>query len=567
MSVPSRWLRVALGLRWFFFHHITRYVLSWLIAMVVAWQCAAYSWDNFKDERRSDGNSGHTAIDFGGQWIMGRMLMDGEGPYLYESNHLRAELSSYYPESHEVANPDYHDVDGILGSFQGPGSSPDAAPTFASCLLPLGAGDGVSATVLAAVGVDQLWQPDRMTAAARNLRGPLYPPINAFVYVPLALLEPQEAYRAMQLALVAIAFLAAWGIQRISRGRIWLPVAAALIIAYPGFSGAQCLGQNAPLTLAILVGGWALVAAQRPGWAGAMWGLLAFKPVWAIAFFIVPLVTRRWRMAFAMAGVGLLQIGLTLPLVGVEAWHDWFKVGQKGAAVYNVDENWISLSRDLLGIPRRLMIDFDPKFYAERNRLEIALVGWALVAVVLEVTSRLAAVRRAEARAVTGPAAAFLLLGAWLSCYHFMYYDVLLSALPVFLLFTEPRQYLVPRFLAWEPLIFWHEPLLLPWQNLKPDDSASRVSKGSVSFLALPAANYGWVKNPFTILVLVALVLHEQVLEPEQWLPVHGWPWTTMAVIVLWLWCAWLWTRQRFAEQKQERAYGELPITAMDVRR
>ena len=29
---------------------------------------------------------------------------------------------------------------------------------------------------------------------------------------------------------------------------------------------------------------------------------------------------------------------------------------------------------------------------------------------------------------------AFVLLGAWLSCYHFMYYDVLLAALPIFLL-------------------------------------------------------------------------------------------------------------------------------------
>jgi hypothetical protein len=355
------------------------------------------------------------------------------------------------------------------------------------------------------------------------------------------------------------------GIQRISRGHIWVPVAAALIIGYPGFSGAQCLGQNSPITLTILVWGWALVAAQRPAWGGAVWGLLAFKPVWALSFFLVPVLTRRWRMGLTMAAVGLFQIGLTLPWVGIETWRDWLRVGNKGASVYNVDENWIFLSRDLLGIPRRLMIDFDPGAYAERNRLEVALVGWALLAAVLEITCRLAAVRRGEVRAVTGPAAAFLLLGAWLSCYHFMYYDVLLTALPVFLLFTEPRQYFQPRFLAWEPLIFWHEPLLMPWQTVTADTPPRQISKGSVSFLALPAANYGWVRNPFVILVLIAMVLNEQVLEPEQWLPVHGFPWTTTAVIVLWLWCAWLWTRQRFADQKRARAYGQLPITAMDV--
>jgi arabinofuranan 3-O-arabinosyltransferase len=566
MSVHGRWYQLARGLRWFGLHRVTRYVLSWIIALVVAWQCTAFSWDNFKDERRSDGNSGHTAIDFGGQWIMGRMLLAGQGRYLYDVNHLRAELSANYPQSHEVPNPDYHDVDGILGSFMGPGNG-DAAPVFGSCLLPLAAGDGLSAALLTAMGEHHFWQPPTMAAASREIRGPLYPPVNAFVYTPLALLEPQEAYRAMQLALVAFAFMAAWGIQRISRGHIWLPVAAALIIGYPGFSGAQCLGQNSPITLTILVWGWALVAAQRPGWAGAAWGLLAFKPVWALSFFLVPVLTWRWRMALAMAGVGLLQIGLTLPWVGVETWRDWLRVGNKGAGVYNVDENWIFLSRDLLGIPRRLMIDFDPKAYAERNRIEVALVGWALVAAVLEITCRLAAVRRSEVRDVTGPAAAFLLLGAWLSCYHFMYYDVLLSALPVFLLFTEPRQYLQRRFLAWEPLILWHEPLLMPWETVTAEASARQISKGSVSFVALPAANYGWVRNPFTILVLAALVLHEQVLEPEQWLPVYGYPWTTMAAIVLWLWCAWLWTRQRFADQKRERAYGALPITALDVDR
>jgi hypothetical protein len=71
-------------------------------------------------------------------------------------------------------------------------------------------------------------------------------------------------------------------------------------------------------------------------------------------------------------------------------------------------------------------------------------VGWGLLLGALELTLRLAALRKVQARVATGIPAGFLLLGAWLCCYHFMYYDILLAALPVFVLFTEPERYLRP---------------------------------------------------------------------------------------------------------------------------
>ena len=60
------------------------------------------------------------------------------------------------------------------------------------------------------------------------------------------------------------------------------------------------LGQNAQFTLLILVWGWCLAAKGHELRAGAVWGLLAFKPVWAVAFLLVPIVLRRWRMLFGM---------------------------------------------------------------------------------------------------------------------------------------------------------------------------------------------------------------------------------------------------------------------------
>jgi len=48
--------------------------------------------------------------------------------------------------------------------------------------------------------------------------------------------------------------------------------------------------------------------------------------------------------------------------------------------------------------------------------------------------------RRKQARETTGTVAAFLLLAGWMNLLHFMYYDTLLAALPIFVLLTEPRR-------------------------------------------------------------------------------------------------------------------------------
>src|SRR5207237_2339228 len=193
-----------------------------------------------------------------------------------------------------------------------------------------------------------------------------------------AQLRPQPAYRVMQLALLGFVLMAGWAVRRLSQGRIWLPVAAAVIVIYPGFAGAQALGQNSPITLTILLWGWVLLAGGRPGWAGVAWGLLAFKPVWAATFFLVPLLTGRWRMCLTMAATGVAQIALTLPVVGVETWLDWLEVGRAGARWYDIDKNWIHLSRDLLGIPRRLLLDFEVPALP-RDRPAAARAGWVPV--------------------------------------------------------------------------------------------------------------------------------------------------------------------------------------------
>jgi arabinofuranan 3-O-arabinosyltransferase len=484
-------------------HAVTRYVLAWLVALAtlglilyMAWT----AWDSPVADaqwRRRDGNAGHTRIDFGGQWLMGRLLQRGYGPHLYHRNYQRQILAAAYARRDEAPAQEASDVDALMSWLLGT-DNPLAGATISSCVTPLAAGDPLGAAALLTAGQPD-WRPNHLRAAqVPRVGGAMYPPLHAFVFYPLALLPPQPAYRAQQLFAVALTLLAGLAVRQLSRGRIWWPVAVTLLVLFPGYLGSLALGQNAQLTLTILLWGWVLIARGRPGWGGVVWGLLAFKPVWALAFFLVPLLTRRWRTCLAMLATAVALALATVPFVGWQSWLDWWTVGKEGARVYNVNPNWIVLSRDLLGLPRRWLADPRPRGALGPDFGLASAVGWGSLGAVMALTAGLAVARREQARAVTGPAAAFVLLGAWLSCFHFMYYDVLLAALPVCALLAEPRPYRQQRRLV--------------------------------------------------VAVLLASVALDGLTVLGQWfLP----PWETFCLIALWLCCGWLWLRQREAGEAE----------------
>src|SRR3954464_9790134 len=82
---------------WFFGLRRTRYVLAWLLALTAGVNGTYIVWHQWDRPERLDGNDGHTSIDFGSQWLMGRMLALGEGSNLYERRHLREVLEEGYP--------------------------------------------------------------------------------------------------------------------------------------------------------------------------------------------------------------------------------------------------------------------------------------------------------------------------------------------------------------------------------------------------------------------------------------------------------------------------------------
>jgi arabinofuranan 3-O-arabinosyltransferase len=528
-----------------------RWVICWLILLVWAGVTGVAAWTAFNEADRADGNRGHATIDFGGQWLVGRMIVQGQGRHLYLRNYLRPVARHSYPAGVESPKATKSDAESLMEWLAGT-DDPKAPEATASLLAPLAANNSLGETV-ALTSAQTMWTEERLEhITAPRIGGALYPPIHALYYAPLALLRPPVAYRVMQGLVLALAFFAGWVAQRMTEGRVWWPVASLFVLMFPGFAGCITLGQNGIFLLTlVLVGWWQLlgrraeeekrIKGEKTGMfsfsplflfsssskgevlAGLCWGLLAFKPVWAAAFFLVPLLTTRWRMAASMAVAGIVQIALTLPVVGWDSWRNWLQVGQEAVLQYKLQENWVVLSRDLFGIPRRWLVTYEDGLAKDvvwragnpsttgddsaENPWDHplpAVLGWGLWAAVLAGTLFVAWRRRQRRKELTGLFPAFVLMAAVLSCYHFMYYDFVVAGLPVLLLFAEPRRYLQWRFRALVP------PLLL------------------FVMLAAPALS--------------------SLCDPSYHFP----PWETFVLIMLWAWCGYCLLKNPVSDASQK---------------
>ncbi len=585
--------RVRIFLR-FILHPRTRYVAAWMVAASAAASTLFVAWTVFDTPRKADGtpqrrggNKGHAMIDFGGQWLLGRMLAQGQGQHLYHRNYQREVLRQAYPQEDEVPaserSPEeqgQHDAENLMIWFVGQ-DDPESAKAIASLVTPLAGQDPLSNLILVRCELEGM-QKRLDKAMTPQLGGPLYPPTHALLMSPLGLLRPADAYRTTQVLGILLALAAGWGIRLLSQGRIWWPVATAVIVLYPGFSSSLNLGQNSILMLALLIWGWACVACDRPVCGGILWGLLAFKPVWAIAFLLVPILTGRWRFLLAMVATITCLAVATLPFVPLQSWADWWHVGREAAQIYNTDENWIFLSRDLVNIPRRWLLDFRVEA-AQRDNLAATLIGWLLLLTVVGCTALLAIVRRDRTRAITGPAAAFVLLGAWLSCFHFMFYDVLLTALPILLLLTEPGRYLQPRLLAIRCLAegqvdgaiaqYFGPRLASAYPSTLSASSSSQRNIYVLNSMTLTLMALLAITDLLFPLLKIAVSVSAPALEhvpiplPLKYsTSVVGTPWNTFCVIALWLWCGWLTLRLPAAPESARGgpllSSAEVPDTA-----
>src|SRR5579862_3431241 len=99
----------------------TLYVLAWLLTLAIAAGRIINGQLCFEDHRaltdpnrRVDGNDGHQQIDFGGQWVLGRMLATGHGRELYSRPWLREVIEESFHRDRESPTATQHDADQLI---------------------------------------------------------------------------------------------------------------------------------------------------------------------------------------------------------------------------------------------------------------------------------------------------------------------------------------------------------------------------------------------------------------------------------------------------------------------
>ncbi|GBD36131.1 hypothetical protein HRbin36_01252 [bacterium HR36] len=326
--------------------------LCWLLALYVAARSVEYAWSC----------KGHITCDFAGQWLLGRMIGQGHGYQLYLVGPQREVLAQGY-------------------------QGDDLELMYRDLLL------------------KGMWNSrEHSTLPKSEIEGPLYPPIWGLFTQLWAWLPPEPAHRVVVLIYAILGFVAAWCVKIATAGRLRTGEAALAIWLFPNCYHGLVLGQNPLLTVFLVAAGWALWSQQRLFAAGLVWGLLAYKPVFFVALFWVPLVIAAWRMAVGMALSAGMLVMATLPFLlppihgglapaaprvpakqnvwqrlvywdehahgwriainrerlseAWAVWQRWWQVGRRAADVYDRDENWVWMSRDLYALPRRPIWDW-----------------------------------------------------------------------------------------------------------------------------------------------------------------------------------------------------------------
>ncbi len=304
---------------------------------------------------------GHEA-DFGKQWLAARLVATGHGRDLFDKDAQRAELERHY------------------------------------------------ATQVIDHGI---WR--------EGIGGPTYPPTLAVVFAPLGWLSPRWAQFVIVQFSVLLVIVSAVALSRSVASRISWELATLATLTFPSFFLAVGVGQNSAMSLAIVVGGFCLLARDRDFLAGVVWGLFALKPTWGFAVAWLPLVLARPRVYAGMFASSAALVALTLPVCGIDAWLDWLAVVRQTELYYQTLPRWTALSRDLPGLLRRI-----------NPHGETELAGWGIVfGTILVTAGTWWTARRSRGVELHGPRTVALLAGVVLACPRFMFYDMTLAVVPV----------------------------------------------------------------------------------------------------------------------------------------
>ena len=161
----------------------------------------------------------------------------------------------------------------------------------------------------------------RIFGAATPYYGWLYPPVFLLVATPLALMPYLLALAVWQISTFAL-YLSVIGVivarmrmRGIVIGPIWLPIAAGFPAVFINLGH----GQNGFLTAA-LFGAALLALPARPVVSGVLFGLLAYKPQFALVAPIALLAAAQWRTVVAAGITVMVLVGITSLVFGGDLW-------------------------------------------------------------------------------------------------------------------------------------------------------------------------------------------------------------------------------------------------------
>ncbi|MGE5271151.1 MAG: glycosyltransferase family 87 protein, partial [Thiohalocapsa sp.] len=155
-----------------------------------------------------------------------------------------------------------------------------------------------------------------------------YPPVTLLPLALLARLPYLAAFLLFEAATLAL-YLAVT--TRILRDR---SVSAVIVLlGFPLVYWNFGLGQNGFLT-AGLFGAATLLIDRRPVVAGLLFGLLCYKPQFALLVPLALIAAAQWRALMAAAAAATALVLVSLALYGIDTWTAWIAAANSAPAMY-----------------------------------------------------------------------------------------------------------------------------------------------------------------------------------------------------------------------------------------
>ena len=306
---------------------------------------------------------------------------------------------------------------------------------------------------------------DRLTQTV-EFRPWLYPPHFLLVLAPFGLLSFNLAYLVFVLISFAAMSVAAAGLLYGSWER---RLVGPVLLISPAASITVALGQNTFLTVALLLGGFGL-RSRHPVLAGAMLGVLTYKPQFWPLVTVALVAARDWKTLASAAAAAALLIVVSIIVFGTGPWLDWMRLAIAPPPEFTKAFHYTNRLWGISVFTCVMLIGF-PQTAAD--------VAQAIVAVVAALV-----VYAGFRRLPDEPSRVALLLAmVLLAAPHAAFYELLLPLVAVYLVIaTAPETLNRPATIA-IMLATWLSPLLNP-PILTPTGLATPALVGAVGGLA-----------------------------------------------------------------------------------